>query len=281
MSTVYITDLDGTLLNNNAELSDYTRRVLNAAYEDGIQVTFATARTPATVAKIMQGVNFRLPAVLLNGAVIYDTESGAFVKKSAIDRESVYKVTELMKKYGISGFAHVVEDERMYTYYDQLRTPQMRASYEERRSKFNKPYRQIPDMCGLCGKEVVYFSFLDTSETLAPFKEDIERIAGIDAVYYSDVYSNDLQYLELMAAGVSKRAGVEFLRKFATAERVVAFGDNLNDLPMFAAADVCYAVENASEEVKRRADCVVGANTADGVAIYLMQNAELRMQKYC
>ncbi len=269
MSTVYITDLDGTLLNNSAELSDYTRRVLNTAYECDTQVTFATARTPATVKKIMQGVNFRLPAVLLNGAVIYDTGSGAFVQKSVIERESVNAVAELMQKYAISGFAHVVEEERMCTYYDTLRTPQMRASYEERRSKFNKPYRQIPDMRGLRDKEVVYFSFQDTSETLAPFKEEIERIAGIDAVYYRDVYSDNLQYLELMAAGVSKKAGVEFLRRYAAAERIVAFGDNLNDLPMFAAADVCYAVENASEEVKRRANGVVGANTADGVALFL------------
>lgn len=53
------------------------------------------------------------------------------------------------------------------------------------------------------------------------------------------------------------------------ADRVVAFGDNLNDIPMLQAADVAVAVENALPEVKEIADIVIGPNTDDAVAEFI------------
>ena len=53
-------------------------------------------------------------------------------------------------------------------------------------------------------------------------------------------------------------------------ERVVAFGDNINDLPLFSVADVKIAVENAKQEVKEMSDLVIGKNTDDAVAKYLL-----------
>jgi hydroxymethylpyrimidine pyrophosphatase-like HAD family hydrolase len=52
-------------------------------------------------------------------------------------------------------------------------------------------------------------------------------------------------------------------------EKVVAFGDNLNDLPLFEASDEAYAVENAKEDVKKHATAVIGRNTEDAVAEFL------------
>jgi len=56
-------------------------------------------------------------------------------------------------------------------------------------------------------------------------------------------------------------------------ERIVDFGDNLNDLPMFAACDVKVAVENANPDVKAAADYICGANNNDGVVKWLEENA--------
>ena len=56
--------------------------------------------------------------------------------------------------------------------------------------------------------------------------------------------------------------------------KVVAFGDNLNDLPLFEASDEAYAVENAKEDVKKHATAVIGRNTEDAVAKYLAKVSE-------
>jgi hypothetical protein len=58
------------------------------------------------------------------------------------------------------------------------------------------------------------------------------------------------------------------------ADRLTVFGDNLNDLPMMAVADVAVAVENALPEVKKAADIVIGTNQSDAVALYLEQFAQ-------
>ena len=55
----------------------------------------------------------------------------------------------------------------------------------------------------------------------------------------------------------------------------MCFGDNLNDLPMFAVADEAYAVENAKDEVKAAATGVIGSNVQMGVVRYLTENAVL------
>lgn len=52
-------------------------------------------------------------------------------------------------------------------------------------------------------------------------------------------------------------------------ERIVCFGDNLNDLPMFEEADKSIAVKNAVSQVRARADEIIGANTENSVAQYI------------
>ena len=54
----------------------------------------------------------------------------------------------------------------------------------------------------------------------------------------------------------------------------MGFGDNANDLPLFEACDVCIAVDNATREVKDSADYVCESNADDGVAKWLMENAD-------
>ena len=60
------------------------------------------------------------------------------------------------------------------------------------------------------------------------------------------------------------------LKAISGADRVVAFGDNINDIPMLREADVAVAVENAVPEVKRIADVIIGPNTTDAVPRFIL-----------
>jgi hypothetical protein len=68
---------------------------------------------------------------------------------------------------------------------------------------------------------------------------------------------------------VSKAQAIQRLAKQLGADRVVAFGDNLNDIPMLKIADEAVAVENAFAEVKAIADITIGANNDDAVARFI------------
>ena len=66
-NTLYVSDLDGTLLNEKSRISALTARTLNRLIDNGICFTIATARTPATVVKLMNEVRLNLPVVLMTG----------------------------------------------------------------------------------------------------------------------------------------------------------------------------------------------------------------------
>jgi hydroxymethylpyrimidine pyrophosphatase-like HAD family hydrolase len=57
------------------------------------------------------------------------------------------------------------------------------------------------------------------------------------------------------------------------AKRIVSFGDGLNDLDLFSISDECYAVENAHEDLKKKATEVIGKNDEDAVTLWLLKNA--------
>lgn len=92
----------------------------------------------------------------------------------------------------------------------------------------------------------------------------------ISHVFYKDTYS-DYWLIEAFSSQASKPAGAAFLKQFTGAQRMVAFGDNLNDLPLFADADESYAVSNALELVRRAATGVIRSNAEDAVARFLQE----------
>ena len=78
-NSLIISDLDGTLLNNNAELSDYTISVVNRLIEQGYHFSIATARSLESVVNIVKPLKFKVPVILHNGNDIYDFSSKTFI----------------------------------------------------------------------------------------------------------------------------------------------------------------------------------------------------------
>ena len=75
--------------------------------------------------------------------------------------------------------------------------------------------------------------------------------------------------------GATKASAVLRLKEYLGCDRVVAFGDAENDISMFEIADECYAVENACDELKAIATGIIPSNEEDGVAKWLLENAEI------
>jgi len=71
--TLYISDLDGTLLNSNSIVTSHSVENINLLLQKGMLFTIATARTPATVVPLLKQLQLDLPVVLMNGAVYSTT----------------------------------------------------------------------------------------------------------------------------------------------------------------------------------------------------------------
>ena len=88
------------------------------------------------------------------------------------------------------------------------------------------------------------------------------------AVHYAqDIYSG-AYWLEATSPRATKKGAVRYLRELLSVEKVICFGDHLNDLPMFEEADEAYAVANAHELLKSKATRVIEANDRDGLPVF-------------
>ena len=88
---LFVTDLDGTLINSKREVPQKSLEILNKLIEEGVNFTVATARTPATAVEILQNLNLKLPVALMNGVLIYDTKELKYIDIKGIEKSAANK----------------------------------------------------------------------------------------------------------------------------------------------------------------------------------------------
>lgn len=271
MKTLFISDLDGTLLNNNAEITEFTKKTLNEVMKKGVNFSVATARTAATVLHMLEDVSINVPIVLMNGVAVYDITAKKYVKTHTIETASVEYMLQVLKRYEITGFLYTLENDQLHTYYEKIYSEHARRFIEERIVKYNKQFTYIDSFTLIPAQSVIYFSVCDKEDKLHSLYHELSKDKSLHIEFYRDIYEEELWYLEICSSFASKYNAVKFLREEFGFEKIVSFGDNLNDLPMFMASDECYAVANARMEVKEKATDIIGSNMDDSVARWLRE----------
>lgn len=270
-NTLYISDLDGTLLNSECKISRYTADTLNNLIANGLNFTVATARTNETVKLLLSDIDIKLPVILMNGVAMYNLKEHRFVQYEAFRKSSVSAFFDVISRHGSKGFLYTIKQNALETYYVNTDTPNAEKFMNERIEKFGKKFSRVHNFSECAELDCIYFSVSDKSDKLKPLYDDLKNLEGFSIEYYRDIYDMDFWYLEVCSDKASKYNAAVKLKKMFGFDKITAFGDNLNDLPLFAAADNCYAVFNAKDEVKQKADSVILCNNEDGVARFLEQ----------
>lgn len=265
-NTLYISDLDGTLLDTKGRVSNYSKEQLNKLIDEGVNFSIATARTPATVVDLLEGVNINLPVVVMNGASIYDIKNNKYLDINYIKETAVERMLAILAGEGQNAFIYCIQEDHIYTYYSNLENKAQEVFYKERENNSRKTFMRGEKPNNM---PVVYFVLIDTESTIRAFHEKIKDIDGIKGIAYKDVYLEDTYYLEIYHEEVSKAHAIKKIKGVCGFDKVVCFGDNLNDIPMFKISNECYAVENAKKELKQMATGVIGSNDEDGVAKFI------------
>ena len=270
--TLYLTDLDGTLLTKDKALSRETVRIINDLLERGMLFSVATARSAATASEILSPLALNLPGILLNGTVIYDFQKKSYVDCAPIAPQAANRVLTLLRKAGRTPFLYTLTNSEICVEFERLANAFEEEFYRERRGKAYKKFEQVRTLSAKKSAPIIYFTMLDTFERLLPVYEAVKAMRGITVSFYKDNYT-PCYYLEIYSEKASKSAGMAKLKQMTGAEKVVVFGDNYNDLDMIKAADLGFVVKDAVEEVKAAADGVIGSSFDDGVAVYLQKHA--------
>ncbi len=272
-TTLYVSDLDGTLLGADSKISPESARMLNEAIAKGALFSVATARTPSTVASLLRDVDSRLPFIVMTGSAMWDQATQSYSDVIHISTPDAERVVKALHSHSLPSFIYTLSNGVINIYhYGPLSETEKEFISQRDDSQFK--IFHIPESGTSILPEplenVVLFYAMQPSARSEAAYHDIRRIEGCNPIYYHDLYGPDLGILEVFSSKASKANALRRLKEQTGAERVVVFGDNINDLPMMREADLAVAVENAVAEVKEAADIIIGPNTSDSVARYIL-----------
>lgn len=280
MKTLYISDMDGTLLQSNGILSEYTKEKLNEFYKNDIPFAVATARSMVSAMPILKGVHFAAPIVLMNGVFVYDTETKKAVKYHEIERSALQKILDCFYEKNLHPFMFLYSDDhKLSIRYTEFDNEGMKEFYDMRVNMLDGRFTQTDDLTNIeNGQHPVYVNYYALPEFLDDVAEKLKKIPEIDFAYYKDSYSDDW-LIEIYSHTASKANGAREVADIVGAEKITAFGDNLNDIIMLKGADTAVAVGNAVPQVKEIAGIVIGTNNDDSVVNFIAQDVDKPAEK--
>lgn len=271
MRTLYVSDLDGTLLRPDGRVSAYSLGVLNRLIEAGVLFSYATARSLISASVVTEGLRVRVPVIVYNGAHIVDARTGERLASETFSDEARAHVQGLLQAHGVSPIVYAFVNGRESVSWDAEQVNAGKRFYLDSR-RGDRRLRRLEGADALFDGEVFYYTCIGTSSELRPLYGALAGDARYTCTLQQELYRPEY-WLEIMPRRATKADALAKLRALLHCDRAVVFGDAVNDIPLFRAADACYAVKNATDALKRMATGIIDGNSGDGVARWLARHA--------
>lgn len=260
-------DMDGTCLNSKSQMSEATVAALKKASECGIAVVPTTGRNLTCLPHRLQKESFYRYVITSNGAGVVDLNDNSRIFDLQIPYRTAYELLDKCAKKGVGTAAHINED-----YFVQGKFFSMvgRLVYGEdaNRSVTVKNISEYIKKNRTSVEEIqLYFVHPKIRERITQILEPYKDLSAA----YSSIY------VEIFANGASKGIALEKLANHLgiCKDEIACIGDGENDLPMFEASGMKFAMGNAVDKLKEKADYVLPSNNDDGVA-YAINNYILK-----
>ena len=274
MNTLYVSDLDGTLLRNDASLSSFSEAVLRELLADGLRFTVASARSVVFIGQTLRGLPLPLPVIEFNGAFLSDLSTGRHEIINALEPSVAVSVYEQVTAHGLAPFISSFDDMEDSVHYGQMLNEGMHWFLKDRLDHRDPRWRGATDnLAGSLREQVVCLTVIAKEDVLADLQAAIlaAHTGSVETHLFENQYFPGWHWLTVHDRRATKDQAIKTLTEnygLGNA-KIVVFGDHINDLKMFAAADLAVAVGNAQAEVKACADLVIGTNEEDSVVKFM------------
>lgn len=279
-SPIYVCDLDGTLLRSDGTLSPFSRDGLNRLLEAGLHLTVASARGTPGMRSLLEGVGIRLPVIELNGAFVSEIDSGRHLVSNVLSEREACAAIEIALATGNDPVVTTWDGVRDGVHFGS-RTNESTAWYVDEKRRYRDP-RLAPceDLLAVAADagvaQITTFARDEEAEDLAA---GLQRAVGGGAIVHSaaNFYWPGWTEITVQHREAVKGAAIPALLEACdrAGAEVIACGDHLNDLSMFAVAARSIAPANAHPEVLGAATRVVASNDKDGVVRHLLDCHDL------
>lgn len=267
---LYVSDMDGTLLQTDGTLSPETKSVVQNFIRKGGAFTLCTGRPTGLVLSIAEDLGIRLPVLTYNGAMAFDMQAQQYMHHAVLPDDIAPDLIERVKSYGIdfvlytltpAGKTVMVHNKPAHPVLSRFVTDHIR--YEHLQERYDPEF-------GLPKQEhLVQIISINTREVLEKLQKDLLSEFNMKVFVVQCSGDPDYWFLEATSVRSTKGKGVQWLRERMGAREVVCFGDLYNDIPMFQVADTAVAMQNAAHALKEIAHEVTLCNDSHGVARFL------------
>ncbi len=273
--TLYVSDLDGTLLDSSIRIPGEAADMINRAIDCGALFTVATARTPGTLGSLLREIHLNLPAIVMTGATMWHRDSGAYSNTQFFPESVISELREIYSSHGLSYFLYTLRDNKIYVYHHGPLSDMEREFIAARSHSPYKTFIIPPNGNSLFPEKIDNAMLLFAMQPAGmahPAYRRLCEVEGVTPMCYNDANDPEIAMIEVFPEHASKAQAIRTLARDCGAGRIVVFGDNLNDLSMFAIADTAVAVSNAVPEVLEKADVVIGHHDSSAVARYILSD---------
>jgi len=267
-------DLDGTLLNQDAVISDYTSETLKLLAEHEIAYTVATGRTLHGARAILQGHQFLLPQAYKNGVMIWHPEQNQFSHGATLTADELDHIVHACIQQGVTPFVFTLEEDQQNVVYH----PALQSAVEHRlihnlgieENFLARTLEELP-----ADAAISHVNAIGASEAIEAVLHSVNDEPHLVAYSGFAWEGRQWRWLDVHHSDASKGGAIEIMKGILGIERVVCFGDSDNDLSMFEMADESYAPANANDAIKAAATAVIGHHDEEGIARFLRERFRL------
>lgn len=264
MKAIFI-DLDGTLMNDQKQVTPATREALMRAKAEGHIIIISTGRSFVYIEKLNKELgDVCRYTVSSTGSLVYDLGEKRILAVNPVPTQTAINLCRLGDP-NIIWLLHCTNG----LFSTQEHTAEQNEVDQFITTPINK-FLQTQTVCALC----VASPNFDAIKDMEPA---ILKIPGIHITnrhkhLVDESYPRrGLCYYDITAKNVSKGHGTMTLRNLLGLEKsdCIAIGDDNNDLSMFKECGIKVAMGNAISSVKKAADYITDDNNCDGVANFL------------
>lgn len=261
------TDMDGTLLNGNHEISRESIEVIKKAHDKGVKIAVCTGRLHSSAFYFANLLGINAPVISSNGAFIREKDRDKVIYKKTIDKNSLQEILKVCKEYNLNPYFHTpnrVMGEK------EMHSAKIYMDFNKHLPKEEKIHIDIikedqwDEIFEKYKHEIVKAIVIEdkNSKALKDAKDKLKKVEQLEVV--SSMSNN----FEIMNREVSKGRAVETLAKYynISKDEIICIGDNENDISMIKYAGLGIAMENGCDEIKKVAQYITDTNINDGVA---------------
>ncbi|MBU0279112.1 HAD family hydrolase [Gemella sp. zg-570] len=267
---VVVTDMDGTFLNDEKEISPNSKKVIEKLQEHGIKFLIATGRADIAVRNYYHDMGLNDVTIACNGSFIRNQATGEVIYENPFtDKE----ISIIHKKYleltDGSVELHIYSPNYIYCDRISFNVARIKRVEEETNAKYKTPVCIEEDILSAIArnKDKCYKVMMSSKNhnLLEKIYEEVKKEFDLEGTFSAT------HFFDMVPKGTSKAEGIKRVAKYynISVEDSVVFGDNLNDIEMLKVAGTAICPSNARDEIKKMCHLVIGNNNDFSVLKYL------------